>query len=60
MLYMQIGSDILVNISSAIGLSPIRHQAITNINVDLLSIDSKATKFSEIWFNNTFFGRKCI
>ena len=42
-------SDILVNIGSGNCLVLIRHQAISSINVDLLTIEIMEANYSEIW-----------
>ena len=42
-----------VSIGSDNGLSPVRRQAITWTNADLLSIGPFRTNFSEVWIKNT-------
>ena len=50
-----------VSISSGNGSSPVRRQAITQTNPDLLSFEPSGTNFSQIWINiQDFHSRKCI
>ena len=51
-----------VIIGSGNGLSPVRHQAITRTNADLLSVGLLGTHFSEIWIRILipFHSQKCI
>ena len=50
-----------VSIGSGNGLSPVRRQAITRTNADILSIGPLGTKFNKIWIEIlTFSLKKCV